>query len=282
MSHYELPLVFFTVICQWMVGVVMALTLVSVAAPTTFKALLDNKVLTRWAIVIFIINAIGSSLSSLHLGSPFGAYRAFNGIAHSWLSREAVAFVLLNGVMFFWAAVLVLRPHQVALVRTMNILASMTGVLAILASAQLYYQMAAHPFWHTLSTHLSFITTAVLLGFLSFLLLLILQQIRPPKALVAGVWLGIALVLLLLLSYALQFQHSEKMATTLTLMFSSPLFLVQLVGLLFVPGLAVIATYQPKMLNGFRCTVIVVITFVGALCARMLFYGSVMQQTPWF
>jgi DMSO reductase anchor subunit len=145
MSEYELPLVFFTVFCQWAVGTIVAITVLILAQPSWLSDEKRFNVLRQLALGIVAINILGSVLSLLHLGSPTGAYRAILGIGHSWLSREVIAFALLNAVVVIWAAMMFRFNSNPRLIRQVSLLASGAGVAAILVSAQVYYQMASHP-----------------------------------------------------------------------------------------------------------------------------------------
>lgn len=53
--------------------------------------MLSTKALRTTIALIWLIEVVGSSMSMGHLGDPLGAYRSVLGIAHSWLSREAIA-----------------------------------------------------------------------------------------------------------------------------------------------------------------------------------------------
>ncbi len=77
MNEYELPLVFFTVLCQWGIGGVIALTLYRLR-PTSQMSVKQLKYLV---LGLWLVEVVGSSLSLLHLGSPFGP------IARCWACR---------------------------------------------------------------------------------------------------------------------------------------------------------------------------------------------------
>lgn len=289
MSEYELPLVFFTVLCQWAVGSIVAITLLCLNCPEWLSdKLLFNK-LRKMAVAVLLVNIIGSMLSLLHLGSPTGAYRAVLGISHSWLSREVVAFFLLNGVVVLWAAILFRFNQNRGLVKAISIVASIAGLAAILVSAQVYYQMASHPMWHSTVTHLSFIATALLLGFVTVSLMVAVNNPvdrgvirRVPLFLLGGVMISLLLILAVVLWYATGFNGQGQMLHSAIAVFGSGLL-----GWLIIAGLitgAVIATYlyQQPALSTATASLAMLLVLSAAVCGRMLFYSGVMSQHPWF
>ncbi|MDR2227475.1 MAG: dimethyl sulfoxide reductase anchor subunit, partial [Providencia sp.] len=192
--HMELPLVFFTVMSQWGIGAVLALTLYQMKASTENK--LVGKPLRTAVLIIWLIEVIGSSMSMGHLGVPLEAYRSVLGLSHSWLSREAVTFVLLNGLVTLWALSCWLQPTANMRNIALGCLSGIGGLAAILVTAQVYYQMVAHPLWHSPATQIAFIGSAIVLGF-SFITLLVHALDKPvPNVIKIGVILGVVLVLI--------------------------------------------------------------------------------------
>lgn len=289
MSEYELPLVFFTVLCQWAVGSIVAITLLCLNCPEWLSDnVLFNK-LRKMAVAVLLVNIVGSMLSLSHLGSPTGAYRAVLGISHSWLSREVIAFFLLNGVVVLWAAIFFRFNQNRGLVKAISIVASIAGLAAILVSAQVYYQMASHPMWHSMVTHLSFVATALLLGFVTVSLMVAVNNPidrgvtrKVPAFLLVGVIVSVLLILAVVLWYATGFNGQGQMLHSAIAVFGSGLL-----GWLIVAGLivgAVIATYLYKQpaLSTATASLAMLLVLSAAVCARMLFYSGVMSQHPWF
>ncbi|CAI1219532.1 DMSO reductase anchor subunit [Serratia quinivorans] len=289
MSEYELPLVFFTVFCQWAVGTIVAITVLILAQPIWLTEQKRFNALRNMAVVILAVNIIGSMLSLLHLGSPTGAYRAILGIGHSWLSREVVAFFLLNAVVFSWAAILFRFNHSYALIRGVSLLASVAGLAAILVSAQVYYQMSSHPLWHSPITHLSFITTALLLGFATLGLRISVfnaalddHQRQLPTQLPGGILLAVALMLAVILGYSAGFSEQGKMLASAIAIFGSGLMSwLIFAGLIIATGLATYLYRQPVLSAG-TASVLMLALLCASVSGRMLFYSGVMRQYPWF
>ena len=184
-KHMELPLVFFTVMSQWGIGAVFALTIYQMKASK--ENLLSGSALRRVVLLIWLIEVVGSSMSMGHLGVPLEAYRSVLGLGHSWLSREAVTFVLLNGVVTLWALSCWLSPQVNVRNQLLGWLSAIGGVAAIFVTAQVYYQMIAHPLWHTPATQIAFIGSAIVLGF-SLVTLLINEWTRKTRSISYQNW----------------------------------------------------------------------------------------------
>ncbi|HCV66141.1 dimethyl sulfoxide reductase anchor subunit [Serratia proteamaculans] len=289
MSEYELPLVFFTVFCQWAVGAIVAITVLIVAQPRWLTEEKRFSALRKMAVAILAVNIIGSLLSLLHLGSPTGAYRAILGIGHSWLSREVVAFFLLNAVVFSWAAILFRFNRSQALIRGVSLLASVAGLAAILVSAQVYYQMSSHPLWHSPITHLSFIATALLLGFTTLGLRISVfnasldkHQRQLPTQLPGGILLAVALMLAVILGYSAGFNEQGKMLASAIAIFGSGwMSWLIFAGLIIATGLATYLYRRPVLSVG-TASMLMLALLSASLGGRMLFYSGVMSQYPWF
>ncbi|WP_447876898.1 dimethyl sulfoxide reductase anchor subunit family protein [Serratia fonticola] len=268
MNEYELPLVFFTVLCQWGIGGVIALTLYRLRPISQMSVgQLKYLVLGLW-----LVEVVGSSLSLLHLGSPFGAYRAVLGLPHSWLSREVIAFILVNISLFLMLAACWLRPQKSALITTLGLVTSVVGIAAILVSAQIYYQMASHPLWHTPLTQLAFLSTALLLGFATLGIYLNCCGLAVPRTVRYGLLAG---CLLLLATLVGRYQIAGASAQGIMLWW-------QLVGSMLVGGVLFAVLSQRTRLVPSMAVIAGVALVSGEIVGRMLFYHNVMGQFPWF
>ncbi|WMT12808.1 dimethyl sulfoxide reductase anchor subunit family protein [Serratia fonticola] len=268
MNEYELPLVFFTVLCQWGIGGVIALTLYRLR-PTSQMSVKQLKYLV---LGLWLVEVVGSSLSLLHLGSPFGAYRAVLGLPHSWLSREVIAFILVNISLFLLLAACWLWPQKSAWITALGLVTSVVGIAAILVSAQIYYQMASHPLWHTPLTQLAFLSTALLLGFATLGIYLSCCGLPVTRTVRYGLLAG---CLLLLATLTGRYQIAGASAQGIMLWW-------QLVGSMLVGGvLFAVLSLRPRLTPSMA--VIAGAAMVsGEIVGRMLFYHSVMGQFPWF
>ena len=269
-KHMELPLVFFTVMSQWGIGAVFALTIYQMKASK--ENLLSGSALRRVVLLIWLIEVVGSSMSMGHLGVPLEAYRSVLGLGHSWLSREAVTFVLLNGVVTLWALSCWLSPQVTVRNQLLGWLSAIGGIAAIFVTAQVYYQMIAHPLWHTPATQIAFIGSAIVLGF-SLVTLLIIGQGKPvPSVIKIGVLIGVALVLGAQI-IRLQLPASQG---------GSYLLWWRVVMSMLLPCIVVMKGYKEKQPSAIVIALVMLLIFSGELAGRALFYGSVMIQAPWF
>lgn len=262
MEIYELPLVFFTVVTQWGIGGVLALTL----CLTGHAALFNDRQRVRLALLFWGITVIGSLASLAHLGTPFGAYRALYGLAHSWLSREVVAFIILNALLSLWLLAAWKAPR---LFLPLGWAGALAGVAAILVSAQVYAQMRLHPLWNTLATPAAFLGCALLLGCMSVAMLANALGQSAPGRLRAAWGAGLALV-----AGALVWRFQEPGADG-----ASPLFWWQLFASLLPGGVALLAARQ---ISAGYALLAVMLVVTGELAGRMLFYANVMSGAPWF
>lgn len=262
MEHYELPLVFFTVFAQWGIGGVLALTVCQSGRKRKFSAVQYRMLALRF----WVITVLGSCASLAHLGSPEGAYRSLAGLGNSWLSREVVAFIVLNGVMFCWLLLCRFKPVQRGVILLGGVTA-LVGLGTILVTSQVYYQMPLHPLWHNAATPVAFLGTAFLTGFMSVAVARACWHLPSSTICNAGIAVGIALSAGALV---LRYQVSGADA-------SSPLLWWQLFASVCV------AVWGISRLNsGMRSWVWVILIITGELAGRMLFYSNVMSAAPWF
>ncbi|WP_336220994.1 dimethyl sulfoxide reductase anchor subunit family protein [Citrobacter amalonaticus] len=262
MEHYELPLVFFTVFVQWGIGGVLALTLYQLFSAEKFSAIHYRTL----ALLFWVITVLGSLASLAHLGSPEGAYRSLAGLERSWLSREVVACIVLNGLMFCWVVLCWFRPEQRG-VTLFGGITALAGLGAIVVTSQVYYQMTLHPLWHSVATPVAFLGTAVLSGFMSVAVALGYWRKSPSNLCNAGIVVGI-----ILSAGALWVRYQVPGANA-----SSPLLWWQLFASVCV------AVWGISRLNsGMRSWVWVALIVTGELAGRMLFYSNVMSSAPWF
>lgn len=262
MEHYELPLVFFTVFAQWGIGGVLALTLCQHFGTKKFSAM-QYRTLASW---FWVITVLGSFASLAHLGSPEGAYRSLFGLGNSWLSREVVMFIALNGVMFCWLVLCWFKPEHHAVVLLGGITA-LVGLISILVTSQVYHQMVLHPLWSSVATPVSFLATAILLGFMSVAVAFGYWRNPTPILCKSGIFIGILLSAGALL---IRFQVPGADA-------ASPLFWWQLFASIGV------AVWGISRLNvGVSAYAWGAVILTGELAGRMLFYSNVMSGAPWF
>ena len=284
MSHFELPLVFFTIFTQWGVGAIVALTCLMLFEPALAEERLHSGSMRCVAPALFLIVAAGTALSVLHLGSPGGMLRAFSNMGSSWLSREALAFAALNTVLLVWAICFYRCSDNKRLPTKVSLLASAVGIIALLSTGKLYYQMLSHPFWNSPLTFFNFLGTAALLGFVTISILYSLGegQRNLPGVLVAGIILSVLLMLGVLAGYACGLNQSGNFLKAARHMFGSPLFIAFILFALLLPTGIAAYLYRRSSLNWAAGCILVVLLVGSAICSRILFFWPVMHQQPWF
>lgn len=118
---------------------------------------------TGWVAFVFFAVAYalaggGLLASTLHLGHPERAMKAFTQWRSSWLSREAwmsVAALAVNGL---YGAGLVFFDTRVA---PLGLLGAALAAAAVLATAMIYTQLKTVPRWHHWTTPALFLAYAI-------------------------------------------------------------------------------------------------------------------------
>jgi DMSO reductase anchor subunit len=119
--------------------------------------------------------------STLHLGNPQRAWRAFSQWQSSWLSREGVLAVLTCGLFGLWV---VAGIAGYALPNMLGYITAGLCVLTVFATAMIYAQLRPVPRWH------SWLTPASYLGFSLSSGMLLMVMLHPHYDGLAGGALG--------------------------------------------------------------------------------------------
>ncbi|MHC1730325.1 MAG: dimethyl sulfoxide reductase anchor subunit family protein [Syntrophobacteraceae bacterium] len=243
MSHFELPLVLFTVLSQAAAGVVWVVAFKGGDTPSRGPVLLSAAFL-----------GLGLAGSLFHLGHPTMAPTALRNLGSAWLSFE----ILASGL--FFACVLAGAVIQSKIWR---ILTSVSGALMVAASG-LTYAAAGYPSHYNALPTLLFFLTAIILG-LSWGRRFVPANGRPGTARLLGAVLLVALILNLA-APCLWANGSMAARMTAAAFASSPFFWLYLVAALGLPMVLIfkrlqIPTWMPVYL------------LAGELLGRMLFFG---------
>ena len=106
---------------------------------------------------VFLSCSAGLSSSTLHLGKPMRAWRAFSQWRSSWLSREAVV-ALASYVPLVGLAALLLLGGPLWLWRVIGVAAALLGFATLFCTARIYDSLKPIPAWAqpwTLPSYLS-------------------------------------------------------------------------------------------------------------------------------
>lgn len=286
---HELPLVFFTVLAQTVVGAFIALSLLLATAQGKTEANKIHYIMTT----LWVLMAIGFIASTTHLGSPERAFNALNRVGASDLSNEIATgslFFALGGAYWALAVSRYLqkdRPNLplVSLVSSIEnklptawqplgrVVVAISGLIFIGAMAKLYL-IPTVPTWNSVYTPVSFFLTAVLAG--SALTVGLLQAVRCGEHLQKA-FVGIAIVgaIATAISTYLNYQYLTGVKTAiLTALDLVPDYLT----ITFIRfGLIVVGIVLLLVALKKRTTLIsfsgFALILIGELLGRTLFYG---------
>jgi formate dehydrogenase iron-sulfur subunit len=160
-AHAHWPLVVMLVLTQASVGVLFAERML-----TWFGS--DQNTLPL-LIVSLILGAAGGQTAALHLGRPFGAWRAWLGLRTSWLSREIVVFGAYSGILGMVVGLvlamqldwLTRSPMMLSAAQFLATGALICGLLGVLSSAMIY-AATQRPSWNLFRSGGKFFLTTLL------------------------------------------------------------------------------------------------------------------------
>jgi formate dehydrogenase iron-sulfur subunit len=187
-EHSHLPLVVMLVLTQLSVGGF----LVGITLCLLFPADLMGRLAPFHSLVALFLGLLAVGASTMHLGRPLYAWRAFVGLKTSWLSREIVGFGLFAGCALvyagsFWLPAIsqsvsfpLLRElSSPPLQHALGICVALSGLGGILCSIMIY-QDTRRTFWRTTMTSLKFLGTVLMLGPATILFTMIGQAAFTP------------------------------------------------------------------------------------------------------
>ncbi len=164
MHSNEWPLITFTLIAQFAVGVVVGLTFAfgplhdrvgyGEAADTVLASL----------VVVLALLVVAGVVATLHLGNVRNVYLVLSNWRSSWLSREIVAFGVFGAMVLLFAVVTAGSSVGTSTLVATGGLASLFGVVLVAVIAKLY-MLRTVPVWNRAATPVAFFLTAVILGF---------------------------------------------------------------------------------------------------------------------
>jgi len=277
-AHKETPLVFMTVLTQMGLGAFLATLLTLLYAGVAKQPL-------PWQMVAVALLPVmvGLPLSSLHLGRPIKAMRAFKNFKRSWLSREALALTLfLGGITCSMVALYAQGSFVISLL--LFSATAMVGIYGIHAQAMIY-RIGARPAWNRMTTNLTFFSTA----YLGVYALSIGSYFFYEPVVLPLLTLG----LLVALTHAFftfesrrtlqtSQQNSEQMQKSATLYFEQFIKIKQLRDTLFIVGALALPLLSSALyaLTAHEVTVTLLgvallLSLTSELCERFMFYSTV-------
>lgn len=288
MSEYEIPLVIFTVLSQWAVGITIAIVLLEWLKPE-FMNTVGKQTMKTPIFLALGISVIAALASMFHLNNPFKSYTSLLGSGHSWLSREIITVILFNICLIALAYVWWKKADQAGLRRAVGTLTALMGIVLIIASATVYFSIKLHPTWNNWTTFANFLLTGFLLGALTvtyFALKGKKQEEADTNVMkLLGIYLSVIIVGLVvtLASSAMISSGAVESQIAATISFTSILFWVRVFGSLLIPATVVIyMIVSKKVISMNYVLAATAFVLIGEVSGRMMFYYSVMSQYPWF
>jgi Fe-S-cluster-containing dehydrogenase component/DMSO reductase anchor subunit len=181
----HLPLVVMLVLTQLSVGGFLAAIALRLLYPSDLVAALTP----FHSLVALALGLLALGASTLHLGRPLYAWRAFIGLKTSWLSREIVVFGLFALFALIYAATPWLPPvtrfldvpllHRFSFSELRNVLGAavtITGLTGVFCSIMIYRD-TRREFWCGAITSLKFVGTTLVLGPATILFSMLLQSV---------------------------------------------------------------------------------------------------------
>ena len=267
----EWPVVLFTVLSQMAAGAFVTLWVLD---GKTIKIGTEIGAFASKGIVI--ITGISLAVSTSHLGHPMEAYRAIAHIGTSWLSAE----ILFFGMFFALTVVYCYQWHQGKERKLIGTVGAIVALLAVLSSGMIY-MLPARPAWNNLGPILFFLLTAATLGplFISALFKMKNYQLGKNLYIFAGVVLVAGLTHFLLYLSMLMSMGDVGMLTGKNMIMGGFFWPRLLVGWLVPLSIITYATLQKEWNISRLVILLFILTFVGELLGRYMFYGSVIALT---
>jgi DMSO reductase anchor subunit len=279
-QHAHTPLVVMLVLTQLSVGTFLIGRILEFLGGTELFAAIQP----LQAGISLSLAVIAMAASVLHLGRPLYAFRAIIGLRTSWLSREILAF----GLFAFLAAC------SAVMNGILSGIVVVIGLLAVFCSVMVYHD-TRRPFWHVGWSGTKFFLTTVLLGLSTTLLTgLIASAISLSLTVnqfmrMAGrnllFWLLLTTLLKLsfeaLIFVNLKRRHHTPLRRTADLMVgplhlvTAARFTVGLIGGGAIPAIFFAFDRTETGLTIFAILAMFVLTLVGELLERRLFFTAV-------
>ena len=172
MNSNEWPLVFFTVLSQISLGIILAAFVLSFILRNTEDPAIEG--LKKLMIIAAIISmAIALIISFLHLASPMHSVYALSNAGTSWLSREILLAMMYFFTLFVcFTSIKYNVPHS-SMFGYFFLASLFVGTMMVWSMAQVYV-IPTVPLWNSPATPIAFFNTAIMLG--SGLLLVIITS----------------------------------------------------------------------------------------------------------
>ena len=282
MSNRDWSLVWFTTLAQWSVGIVLWLTLPAMMAHDLSQVLETGLNLRNPVLLALLFISIATISSFLHLGNPVNAPNALNNLSGSWLSREILTIGLFS-MSLVLMLILEWKTSQSEYLKFLILPGSICGLALLWMMARIYV-MPTIPAWNSWYTPVSFVSTALSLGLLTFLSLQANGFVNTSDQIAGAFW--IVLIVILLIEVVSAFAHQSKLVKMDSgiddLIFNRGTFhrvFLLRISILIIACLATIVyvlntDLLPENGNSLWISLLFMSVFAQELLGRLLFYSS--------
>jgi len=168
MHNNEWSLIFFTLISQLSVGILLMFSFVFFVNPNY-----NESQIIWWKspeLLILLLLGFAGLISLLHLGRPINAPKSVSNFAGSWISKEILSLIILFISIFVLYMLRWILPSPMWLVKLMLIISSLASVIFIYSMKHIY-MIETIPSWNTRFTPLSFFSSVLLFFLLALFLM---------------------------------------------------------------------------------------------------------------
>lgn len=134
---------------------------------------------------------LGILSSTLHLGHPERAWRAFSQWRTSWLSREGVLAVVTYGPALAFTASWLFFGYDATITRALGITTAVLAAATVGCTAMIYASLRTIHQWHNIWVLPSYLALALFSGSLWLLVLLHFWAPPPPMLVLAVIAVGL-------------------------------------------------------------------------------------------
>jgi anaerobic dimethyl sulfoxide reductase subunit C (anchor subunit) len=259
-SREDMPLVLFTLLTQMAVGGVWALVWMF---PKLWATIQLDEAFLQLLPILFIGVFLGAGMlaSLAHLGTKKNAWRVFQNVRQSSLSKEVLYTGLFGLGLFLVLLSIILRQNFYIPI----LFAGAAGIGLVYNMAEVY-RLPAAPGWNTWRTSAGFMVSAILLGIAAMIPILIYESSITGIHLPSGQWTVIGLIVLVLLVSQLGIMHKVSGVTSLQ---------KTRIGFILVGmALAVTVSFPPVNATALVSTLLSVFVISEEVLGRWAFYRS--------
>ncbi|MDG1707197.1 MAG: dimethyl sulfoxide reductase anchor subunit [Emcibacteraceae bacterium] len=121
--------------------------------------------------ISFVLVSVGLISSTLHLGHPERAWRAFSQWRSSWLSREGIMSILTFGPMVFLGGQTMLGGEFSELIKPLAALGIIGSILTVYTTSMIYASLKAIPAWYNVWVKIGYQVYALASGGVAYIMI---------------------------------------------------------------------------------------------------------------